>query len=46
MDDQHTSGKSVMTVSNLRFGVELPDSIFERRGLATAAQAPIWKKLD
>jgi hypothetical protein len=46
MDDQHTSGKSVMAVSKLRFGVELPDSIFERRGLATAAQAPIWKKLN
>ena len=46
MDDQHTSGKSVMTVSNLRFGVELPDSIFERRGLATAAQAPVWKRLN
>lgn len=43
MEDRQTGGKSVMTVSNLRFGVQLPDSIFERRGLATAAVAPIWK---
>ncbi len=46
MDDRQTNGKSVMTVSNLRFGVELPDSIFERRGLPLAAQAPVWKRLD
>jgi len=46
MDDKQTSGKSVMNVSNLRFGVELPDSIFERRGLARAAEAPLWKGLD
>jgi len=46
MEDRQTGGKSVMNVSNLRFGVELPDSIFERRGLARAAQAPIWKGLD
>jgi hypothetical protein len=43
MEDRQTGGKSVMTVSNLRFGVQLPDSVFERRGLATAAVAPIWK---
>jgi len=43
MEDRQTGGKSVMTVSNLRFGVQLPDSVFERRGLATATVAPIWK---
>lgn len=46
MDDRQTGGKSVMMVSNLRFGVELPDSIFERRGLARAAEAPVWKGLQ
>jgi hypothetical protein len=46
MEDKQTGGKSVMTVSNLRFGVEVPDSIFERRGLPQAAEAPIWKGLD
>lgn len=43
MEDRQTGGKSVMTVSNLRFGVQLPDSIFERRGLATAAASPVWR---
>lgn len=46
MEDRQTGGRSVMTVSNLRFGVELPDSLFERSGLWKATEFPGWKQLE
>jgi hypothetical protein len=46
MQDRQTGGTSVIDVSNLRFGVELPDALFERAGLRRAADAPIWAGLD
>ncbi len=45
MEDKQTGGTSTITISDLRFGVDVPDSLFERSGLPQAAAAPIWKGL-
>jgi hypothetical protein len=46
MEDKQTGGTSTINVSNLRFGVDLPDTLFQRAGLAQAANAPVWKGLE
>jgi len=46
MEDRQTGGTSRIEVSKLRFGVDLPDSFFERAGLRQAANAPILKGLQ
>ncbi|MCI0344255.1 MAG: outer membrane lipoprotein-sorting protein [Chloroflexi bacterium] len=46
MRDTHTGGTSELRTANLRFGVDLPDSLFERAGLRQAADATIWKGLE
>jgi hypothetical protein len=46
MRDRQTGGTSVIDVSKLRFGVDLPDALFERAGLRQAADSPIWAGLD
>ena len=35
----------MITISNLRYGVDLPDTLFQRAGLARASQSPVWKGL-
>jgi hypothetical protein len=45
MRDVQTEGTSVITISNLRYGVDLPDTLFQRAGLAGASQSPVWKGL-
>lgn len=46
MRDTQTGGTSVIDVSNLRFGVDLPDTLFQRAGLPGAVNSPIWKGLE
>ena len=46
MQDKETGGTSVVDVSNLRFGVDLPDTLFKREELPAAAKAPIWAGLE
>ncbi len=46
MEDRQTGGRSVLEVSNVRMGVELPDRLFERSGLRDAASSPLWAQLD
>jgi hypothetical protein len=46
MRDRQGSGSSVIDVSKLRFGVDLPDTLFQRAGLSQAANSPIWKGLQ
>jgi hypothetical protein len=45
MKNVQTEGTSVIEVSNLKFGVDLPDSLFERGNLPKATDAPIWAGL-
>jgi hypothetical protein len=45
MRDKQTGGTSVVDVSNLRFGVDLPDTLFKREALPAATNAPIWAGL-
>jgi hypothetical protein len=33
-------------VSNLRFDVDLPDSLFERASLPTDGASPVWNGLE
>jgi hypothetical protein len=46
MQDKTTGGTSVIDVSNLRFGLDVPDSLFQRDGLPAVAKAPIWAGLQ
>lgn len=46
MNDVQTKGTSVINVSNLKFGVDLPDSLFQRANLPKAPDAPIWAGLQ
>ncbi len=46
MRDVQTEGTSVITISNLKFGVDLPDALFQPAALATAAESPVWKGLQ
>ena len=46
MQDKETGGTSTVDVSNLRFGVDLPDTLFKREELPAAAKAPIWAGLE
>lgn len=46
MQDRQTGGTSVLEVSNVRMGVDLPDALFQRAGLREAASSPVWSQLD
>lgn len=46
MQDRQSGGTSVLEVSNVRMGVELPDRLFQRAGLRDAASSPVWNRLD
>ncbi|HJW68158.1 MAG TPA: outer membrane lipoprotein-sorting protein [Candidatus Binatia bacterium] len=46
MQDKQTGGASELVTSNLRFGVDLPDTLFERGSLPTAVEAPVWAGLQ
>ena len=46
MQDKQSGGGSEIAVSNLRFGVDLPDALFERGSLPTAGAAPVWAGLE
>jgi hypothetical protein len=46
MQDKPGGGSSVIAVSKLRFGVDLPDALFERAALRTAGASPVWAGLE
>jgi hypothetical protein len=46
MQDKQTGGASELVTSNVRFGVDLPDTLFERGSLPTAVDAPVWAGLQ
>jgi hypothetical protein len=46
MKDTLTGGTSQITISKLKFDVDLPSSLFERAGLPEASSAPIFKGLE
>ena len=46
MQDKQSGGASEIVVSNLRFGVDLPDSLFERASLPTDGASPVWNGLE
>jgi len=46
MQDKLGGGSSVIAVSKLRFGVDLPDALFERATLRTAGASPVWAGLE
>jgi len=43
MQDKQTGGTSTINISNLKFGADVPDELFQRPGLARASAAPVWK---
>jgi hypothetical protein len=46
MQDKQTGGTSEIDVSNLRFGADLPDTLFKKDNLPTAAASPVWGGLQ
>jgi hypothetical protein len=46
MQDKQSGGASEIVVSNLRFGVDLPDALFERGSLPAAGASPVWNGLE
>ncbi len=46
MKDVQTQTTSVIDVSKLRFGVELPETLFEKDDLPQVSTAPIWSGLQ
>jgi hypothetical protein len=46
MQDKQSGGASEIVVSNLRFGVDLPDALFQKDALPTAIDSPAWKGLQ
>jgi hypothetical protein len=46
MQDKQTGGASELVTSNLRFGVDLPDALFERGSLPAAINSPVWAGLQ
>ena len=46
MQDKQSGGASEIVVSNLRFGVDLPDALFEKGSLPTDGASPVWNGLE
>jgi hypothetical protein len=46
MQDKQTGGSSELVTSNLRFDVDLPDTLFERGTLPTVIGSPVWQGLQ
>jgi hypothetical protein len=42
MQDKEEGGSTEINVSDVRYGVDLPDSLFERSQLPKAAASPLW----
>jgi len=46
MQDKQTGGSSELVTSTVRFGVDLPDALFERSSLPQAVDSPVWAGLQ
>ncbi|HKA30901.1 MAG TPA: outer membrane lipoprotein-sorting protein [Candidatus Binatia bacterium] len=46
MQDKQTGGSSELVTSNLSFGADLPDTLFERGTLPTVINSPVWASLQ
>jgi len=46
MQDKQTGGSSEIVVTNIRFGVDLPDALFQKDGLPSAIKSPVWQGLQ
>jgi hypothetical protein len=46
MQDRQAKQSSTLVVDALKFGVDLPDALFEPRNLRGAVDAPVWPSVQ
>jgi hypothetical protein len=46
MEDVRENTKSEIHVKKVRYGVDVPDALFEPSGLADAAESPLWSSSE
>ena len=44
MVDKHEGGSTEINVSEVRYDIDIPDSLFDRAHLREAAASPIWSR--